>query len=484
VSTLSRDLTHRDWQKRQAAAEALGRGGPGDDDAIAALVLALADVHEAVRKAAGEALARIDADWPRHPLAAGAVGGLIRVLGGRSSEAARHAAAVLARLGTVAVPALAEALADEDRDTRQVAAARALARLGPDAAGAVAALDRALRSEHTHVRQATAEALAEVGPAAESAVPALAEALADWSPAVRLAAAAALGRVGPAADVAVPSLIQVLSDREGGVREAAATALARVGPSAVPLLVHILTDPERDQRRLAERLRWEAETLTWLANIDVDAVRREPRKALRNLGWYFRHAGADRSDVSRRAAAAVLGHMGPAAREALPVLAQGLADPDAAFRLASARALGQLGPVAAEALAAVAATLADGSEPVRKAAAEGLPRIDPGWAEQPQVQQLARSLTERLRGRGEPAKQVEAEALVRFGAGAVPALTAALRDDDRTLREAAADLLGRIGPAARAAVPGLREALRDAHGWVRDAAARALHAIDPSATGP
>jgi HEAT repeat protein len=481
MSQLARQLTHRDWQKRQAAAEALGRADTAEADVVPALILALTDVHEAVRRAATDALAKIEPDWATSPQAQPAVPGLILALGGRSSEAAQHASAVLSRLGATVVPALAAALADEDKDTRQVAAARTLGRIGPEAAGAVHALTQALRSEHTHVRQAAAEALARFGPSAEPAVPTLAEKLNDWSPAVRQAAAEAVGQVGSAADVAVPALIQLLSDREESAREAAMTALARIGPAAAPLLLRLLTDPEHDQRRLAERLQWEAETLTWLGNLDPDAVRREPRKALGNLSWYFQHARADWTDAVRQGAATVLGRLGPAARDAVPVLTQGLTDPDAGFRRAAALALGQLGPLAADALSALVRALADASTPVRKVAAEALPRVEPAWTEQPQVRAVAPFLVEKLKGRGDPAKQVEAEALVAMGVAAVPALVTALGDDDRALREAAAELLGRIGPPAREAVPALRRALQDAHSWVRDATARALQQIDPTA---
>jgi HEAT repeat protein len=481
MTTHTRDLTHRDWQKRRASAEALGRLGSAAADAVPGLIVALTDVHDAVRKAAAEALAKIEPDWPRGTGAAAAVAGLVQVLGGRSSEAAQHASAALSRIGRAAVPALAEALADEERDTRQVAAARVLGRIGAEAAAAVPTLTQALRSEHTHVRQAAAEALAGIGPAAAPAVPALADKLSDWSPAVRQATAEALGRVGPAADVAVPALIQLLSDREETARQAAVTALVRIGPATVPLLLRLLTDPERDERRHAERLKWEAETLTWLGNMDVDAVRRESRKAVGNLNWYFQYARADWNDAVRQAAATVLGRLGPAARDAVPVLAQGLADPDPPFRRAAAQALGQIGAPAADALAALAAALADGNEGVRRATAEALPRVDPAWTENPRTRDVAPSLLEKLKGRGDPAKQVEAEALVAMGVAAVPALIGALRDDDRAVREATAELLCRIGPPAREAVPALRQALEDPHGWVRDAAARALKSIDPAA---
>jgi HEAT repeat protein len=185
MSALTRDLQHRDWQKRRAAAEQLGRLGAAADEAVPALIEALADAHEAVRQAAADALGRIEPDWATGDRARAAVPALVKALGGRSGDAAQHASAVLARIGAATVPALTEALADEEKDGRQALAARTLGRIGGAGAAAAPALAGTLRSAHTHVRQAAAEALGRVGPAAESAVPALAGALTDWSPAVR-----------------------------------------------------------------------------------------------------------------------------------------------------------------------------------------------------------------------------------------------------------------------------------------------------------
>lgn len=62
----------------------------------------------------------------------------------------------------------------------------------------------------------------------------------------------------------------------------------------------------------------------------------------------------------------------------------------------------------------------------------------------------------------------------------MPALTAALAADCR-VRWAAADALGKIGPAAAEAVPALTAALTDADWDVRRAAADALGRIGPEA---
>ena len=75
----------------------------------------------------------------------------IKALGGRRSEAA------------TVVPALAQALEDDDAFVRRDAA-RALGRIGPPAAPAVPALRVAAQDRNQPVRQAATEALRKVAP--------------------------------------------------------------------------------------------------------------------------------------------------------------------------------------------------------------------------------------------------------------------------------------------------------------------------------
>ena len=64
---------------------------------------------------------------------------------------------------------------------------------------------------------------------------------------------------------------------------------------------------------------------------------------------------------------------------------------------------------------------------------------------------------------------------------AVPALIEALKDEDKTARQNAAEALGNMGPDAKDAVPTLIETLKDKYGAVRRAAADALGSIGPDA---
>ena len=70
------------------------------------------------------------------------------------------------------MPALLEALKDEDEDVRRLAVF-ALGRISPAPKDAVPALIEALKDEDEDVRAGAAYALGKIGPAAKDAVPAL-----------------------------------------------------------------------------------------------------------------------------------------------------------------------------------------------------------------------------------------------------------------------------------------------------------------------
>jgi HEAT repeat protein len=74
-------------------------------------------------------------------------------------------------------------------------------------------------------------------------------------------------------------------------------------------------------------------------------------------------------------------------------------------------------------------------------------------------------------------REAAAGSLVQMGPGAVAALTEALKDDYWLVRRTAAEALGNIGPGAMAAVPALTEALKDEVCNVRGEAAEALKRI-------
>lgn len=161
------------------------------------------------------------------------------------------------------------AMANTDRNTAgRIAALRALATAGPQAATARADLEAiaggkypefallakvalaassgdvrkaaadvrtGLTDRNTQVRQAAVESLPLVGPIMAD-LPALQKMLRDPGDNTREAAAISVGAIGRDAKEAVPNLIRLLDDRNGSVRAAAATALGEMGTAALPAI--------------------------------------------------------------------------------------------------------------------------------------------------------------------------------------------------------------------------------------------------------
>ena len=109
------------------------------------------------------------------------------------------------------------------------AAARALARLGPEAAAAEPALVRALQDKVNGTYWEAGTALGRIG---KLSVPDLTHALKDRDTLVRCAAAYGLGEVGPEAASAAPALMELLSQGTENERQIAAQSLKKIGARA------------------------------------------------------------------------------------------------------------------------------------------------------------------------------------------------------------------------------------------------------------
>src|SRR5437763_2028740 len=88
-----------------------------------------------------------------------------------------------------------------------------------------------------------------------------------------------------------------------------------------------------------------------------------------------------------------------------------------------------------------------------------------------------------LSGGDENARARAAEKLKAGGPAAVPVLEAALKSGAPEARWRAADVIGQIGPPAKAAGPALIAALKDADSTVREVAAQALGKLAPDVPG-
>jgi HEAT repeat protein len=168
-----------------------------------------------------------------------------------------HASAALMHLGRRAAghaPALRQAMDDPVWIVRN-AAGRALEEVcGPED---LPALVQAVGDASVETRYHAARALARLGYDAAPAVPALAVALRDEDWEVRTEAVRALGTTGHAAAAALPDLLIVLDgDADEQVREAAAWALGALEPSpaATEALRRARSDPAVRVRRAAARV--------------------------------------------------------------------------------------------------------------------------------------------------------------------------------------------------------------------------------------
>jgi len=138
---------------------------------------------------------------------------------------------------------------------------------------------------------------------------------------------------------------------------------------------------------------------------------------------------------------------------------------DVQIRRAALTALLYMGEEAAEAAAAVAAALRDRERIIQYSASVVLRQIGPA---------AVPALTAALKDPDPSVRTLAADELARFDRGAaeaVPALVDRLKDSEDLVRRSAARALWRIGPAA---VPALTAALKDPDPIVRDMAAWAL----------
>lgn len=168
-------------------------------------------------------------------------------------ETMRYAVDAVARLGSVMVPQLIDALRFESLRPRVVFL---LGEIGPDAKAAVEALVELIKSPDRRTREETLLALAKIGPAASSAVPALTKALYQPEGTSRYGAAYALGRIGPPAESAIQALLSATRNSDDTLALLSAWALTQIAPKCeecaeqtVPVLIGGLEHPNAKHRR-------------------------------------------------------------------------------------------------------------------------------------------------------------------------------------------------------------------------------------------
>ena len=314
IAQLRRELREGEERDRIKAAMVLEQIPEIAAPAIPELMEAIQSEEFALRDPASRALAAMGCR------AASAVPELIEILqsalqdelfGGESTRPARHACA-------------------------------ALAAAGPEARGALPAIQQRLEAGPSQAEEAALiRALVAVG---RPAVPILAEALShsDWR--VRVVAAKALAELGPAGRGAMQPLVEALRESHH-VREPAEVALARIGRPAVPSLLKLMKVEPTSPTEPVDHARLDAADAAERALIGMGAEAQEGMPELLRM-LEMDKSGHWRHPPSMRAAK-VLGSIG---KPALPELRSRLRAPVRNVRFATHVALRYMGSDAVEAL--------------------------------------------------------------------------------------------------------------------------------------
>ncbi len=204
---------------RTQCVAAVGKIDSSDDKAIVAIGKKVIDEEPHVRRAAIQALQRMNPD-PKVVIPI-----LLQVVHDAQPEVAMPAMAALSDMGETAVPALVEALAS--KDSRHWAAV-VLAEIGPKAGAAAPALAGLVKDEEPEVRMQALIALGQIGAPAKSSIPAIVEALDDSEPAVRYGAAFALGKLR--AQEAADALAKLTKSDDKTLSLVSLWAVARIHP--------------------------------------------------------------------------------------------------------------------------------------------------------------------------------------------------------------------------------------------------------------
>lgn len=411
---------------------------------------------------------------------------LVEILGGTDAAAKIAAAEALAAIGPpagAAVPALHEASDHENADVRR-AAVDALLSIGSKVAieayldlvstwnpgevekqkqalvelgtRAVAPLVDLLKDYSVAAREFAVDTLARIGP---KAIPQLVEALVSQDPLVRSCAAQALGRMGPEADSAIPALMGVLGDGNVHVVENAARAISEIHPG------------DEDLVQSLSRLVGDAD-LPGQAGAALALGHMGPEAAAACPGLEIA-LGSPQPDV-RIAAALALGAVACTGTE--PDLAS-LLDEGSEQSWAAAMALGMLGTQVPDEVIETLASMAVGPDPNGSTAAVwALGRAGGGGKD------AIEALVSAVENDASDLGILAAEALGETGTLAIPPALGLLEHPDPQVRASATRILAKIADGST--VEALLSTLGDEYPDVRGGAIVALGAIGPAAAVP
>lgn len=347
---------------------------------------------------------------------------------------------------------------------------RTVSRTGPKLRPCVPALIALLKHPERAISNEAVTALHKIGPAAAPAVPALTELVRTARPYEAEMAAFALEHLGPDAAAAVPALAERLGKRDGSSEVFIIAALGEIGPAAAAaapaLLAYLDSKPNPDM---------ETRTLQALGRVGPGAVAVPALTAQLN--------NADERCCG--AAAYALGRIGPAAKDAVPVLTSLRDDSRPSVRLLVRFALAK---IAGE--PNLGAELIDelwhvglgedfqASYPQKSALAEAIALL--GADARAARDQIVSYIAEGLIGSNQAEKLCLALARMTDDAAAIaPKLIPLIEKParDNSMRLAAIECLGKMGPSAKSAEPALRRLMDGDDTALAIAAAEAIDLI-------
>ncbi len=455
IEPLIECLAHPQPFVRERAAHALGNIGDPACAAAPALRSLLADRDQAVRRRAAWALGLL------HDAEPATVAPLVRLVSGGTVEDRRAALHALGNIGKAAGnPAWLEphrslilaALEDPDNQVRQWAlyAFRSLAMAPQAAADLLALIVR--REESDSVREEALNHLKDLAPTVDLAGevttfialvdrpgrkaslaceilallrPAPLQAIAPLRQALNtdglvLAAARSLWRIERRVEPLLPALERIF-DGDG---ESVCDLICEIGPAAAPLLPRIV-------QALSDEDYWD---LQWAAADALGAVASPDPQVMAALLDALAHP----SFIVRPAAARALARTGTPAVQALRGLVGNRADQRGPW---AAHALGHMGPAAAEALPELRSAMRGRDEPLSTCCAIAVARIGADAEAVPYLMDVLQS------DDPDAPRREAASALAHLGPaarGAVTALTALLGDEDFQVHQAAEEALAAI----------------------------------------
>jgi HEAT repeat protein len=220
------DVMNNDKYRVSQVLTALGMIGPAAVEALPALEPLL--YHPGHKNEVGLTMRK---------MGPAAVPTLIRILGKNNHRVAAHVLAQMGPEAVAALPALHQAVEDDDMNLSQAASA-ALSRIGPPADRALA---EASQSRNEHVRQGALRALCTLDPKTPVALRAIVAAAADKNVLSRRQVTRVLGDPSLTDDASIHALNARLADEDATVRKTAAISLA-TRKMVNPAVIEVLSD--------------------------------------------------------------------------------------------------------------------------------------------------------------------------------------------------------------------------------------------------